>query len=161
MGWPYGAHPHNWVLQVGSEWGLPALFFLCLLLVLAFQRLCRLRTALPEGQEATLTAWLVAGGAILVDGLFSGLIVMPVSQLWIALYLGCAWGWVASCSLPVQTVGCGLRLPGKCMAGLAFVALAGALVCGIWPELQEQRLLKEAFPQEFLFRPRILGHGSF
>ena len=41
--------------------------------------------------QAMLTCWLATGAAILLDGLVSGLLVMPVSQLWLAIYAGLAW----------------------------------------------------------------------
>jgi hypothetical protein len=163
---PYGAHPHNWVLQVASEWGLPALFFLCAALALSISKLLRLRWVVAAKQRDTLTAWLVTGGAILVDGLFSGLIVMPVSQLWIALYLGCAWGWTAPLSSSVTEMCRGLYGPGRGIARRGFAVLAAlllvvVLIWGIGPELREQSLLKVHFPEKYLFRPRLLGHTSF
>ena len=93
------AHPHNWILQIASEWGVPALVCLMAAISLAYKALLRVGSGIrPEDQanQATLCAWLTIGAAILVDGLVSGLIVMPVSQLWIALFIGCAWGWSSS-----------------------------------------------------------------
>lgn len=95
------AHPHNWFLQIIAEWGVLA--FVCLLgaLLIALRRLIavtRLITKEDSANQAIGTAFLATFVAISTDGLVSGLIVIPTSQLWIALYAGCAWGWVASIS---------------------------------------------------------------
>lgn len=93
------SHPHNWPLQIAAEWGIAAL--LCLLAVIgtAARQLFKAAKVLDlkdSQNHLILTALIVTGVAILVDGLVSGLIVMPVSQLLIALYIGCAAGWVQS-----------------------------------------------------------------
>lgn len=93
------AHPHNWALQTGAEWGLPALICLLGALGLAALALHRVGSRLPAGdtRNHTIFSALVATGiAILVDGLVSGVTLMPGSQLMITLYIGCAAGWVMS-----------------------------------------------------------------
>jgi O-antigen ligase len=93
-----GAHPHNWILQIASEWGIPALLFAMMAITLAFRALLQTRQVIESNDhqnQATLAAWINIGVTILVDGLVSGLIVMPTSQLWISLYIGCAWGWAS------------------------------------------------------------------
>jgi O-antigen ligase len=103
------AHPHNWMLQIGSEWGVPALTMLCIALVLAARGLILAGSRLQAddiGNQAQLATWILTGTAILVDGMVSGNIVMPQSQLTIALYLGCAVGWTLSFSRqPVNSPG--------------------------------------------------------
>jgi putative inorganic carbon (hco3(-)) transporter len=90
------AHPHDWVLQIAAEWGLPALLLLGFGLFQGMRALVRSRTRISsiERGDVVLAALLVGGAAVLVDGLVSGLIVMPQSQLAIALYLGFAIAWV-------------------------------------------------------------------
>jgi O-antigen ligase len=92
----WAAHPHDWVLQIAVEWGLPALLVLAGVLFLGMRALVRSRAGMAsiENGGDVLTALLVGGAAILADGLVSGLIVMPQSQLAIALYLGFAIAWV-------------------------------------------------------------------
>ena len=93
------SHPHDWPLQIAAEWGIPAL--LCLLAVIwtagrGLFKASRLVDPDDQPNQLILSALIVTGIAILVDGCVSGLIVMPVSQLLIALYIGCAAGWVWS-----------------------------------------------------------------
>jgi O-antigen ligase len=107
------AHPHNWMLQIGAEWGVPALFCLSGAVFLGARGLVRSGARIADGDRANqeiLVALLVACTAIFVDGLLSGVIVMPQSQLAITLVLGIACAWVrlqqsdAQPSGPVSTV---------------------------------------------------------
>jgi len=156
-----GSSPHNWPLQIGSEWGLPALLLLCGALALALFKLWQLRKLVAAKDQSTLTAWLVTGLAILVDGVVSGLIVMPTSQLWIALYVGCAWGWTCARSPAFKTVD--LR-PSKvrlvCLT-LAALLLMYALVNGIWPELKEMNVRNGSYSETTVLSPRIFSNGNF
>jgi putative inorganic carbon (HCO3(-)) transporter len=162
----WGAHPHNYVLQVGAEWGLPAL--LCLLAAIGIGMLGLVRSgkriALGDvsGQQ-TRAAMLIAGAAILVDGLFSGVIVMPQSQMAIVLYLGCAAGWARSLNTsPSPQAGPGLRW---LSAGLAVIALCG-LAYGVAPSVLEHATHAPLTPAERAANPsthwpRIWEAGYF
>lgn len=91
------AHPHNWVLQIAAEWGIPALLCLIGIIFVGMRSLVRSGARLDEGDRANqmiLVTLLVACTAIFVDGLVSGVIVMPQSRLAIALVLGIACAWV-------------------------------------------------------------------
>ena len=155
------ASPHGWPFQIGSEWGLPALLVLCGALALALFKLWQLRKLVAAKDQSTLTAWLVTGLAILVDGVVSGLIVMPTSQLWIALYVGCAWGWTCARSPTVKTVD--LR-PSKvrlvCVT-LAALLLIYAVAGGIWPELKGLGFTDACYSERTLRFPRIFIDGGF
>ena len=165
-----GAHPHNWILQIACEWGTPALFCLVTIVALGFKRLLMVRQYLAPSDvknRLMLAAWLTTGVAILVDGLVSGLIVMPTSQLWIALYIGCAWGWVVSIT-PAQSDATKLG----CSGTVRICGLVGILVTiyflvnGLWPEIhnlpfyESQSLQKDLYPSSIL-RPRIWAGGYF
>lgn len=89
-------HPHNWVFQIAAEWGIPALLLLVWALFKAISALlARVASLAPGDQPNQLvaSALIFTGTAILVDACVSGLLVMPVSQLLITLYCGCALGW--------------------------------------------------------------------
>ncbi|NKI71929.1 hypothetical protein GN109_21120 [Collimonas pratensis] len=101
-----------------------------------------------------------------MDGMVSALIVMPTSQLWIALYLGCAWGWIVSIK-PVQEKAV-IRLSMPFRAGGVVVMLAAIyfLANGLWPEIlnlplyEEQNLQKNIYANP-VYRPRIWLGGYF
>lgn len=135
------AHPHDWVLQIGAEWGVPALLCFCAALGAGALALARSgeRIAPADGRnQAILAALLASGAAIVCDGLVSGVLVMPQSQLAIALYIGCAAGWC-------QAVGAAggaapAPLPVAWRAGAAAVVAAAmlALAGGVWPEIVDR-----------------------
>jgi putative inorganic carbon (HCO3(-)) transporter len=95
----YGAHPHNWLLQIGVEWGIPALLCLLGAVLLGARTLVRSGKRIAESDmhnQQILVAFLAACAATCVDGLFSGVLVMPQSQLSVMLVVACAAGWVRS-----------------------------------------------------------------
>lgn len=151
------AHPHDWILQIAAEWGLPAL--LCLVGAIGFslRRLVRSAAHIPAGDSdnhTILAAWIATGVAILVDGLVSGLLVMPVSQLLIALYVGCATGWAMS----VDVSGRAQRRPaiGRGLAAVLLVASVAAVVIGIAPDVRNRGSLA-ATP----VKPPAWFHGMY
>lgn len=155
------AHTHNWPLQIASEWGIPALLLLCSVLALAMRKLWRLRKIIAEKEQETLTAWLVTGLAILVDGLVSGLIVMPTSQLWIAMYVGCVWGWTYSRSSSVKTIDFRPSAVQRILINMAALLMIYALANGIWPELKELSVSNASYSKDTVLAPRIFSNGSF
>ena len=125
----WAAHPHDWVLQIAVEWGLPALALLGFALFLGMRALVRSRAGISsiEDGNVVLPALLVGAAAVLVDGLVSGLIVMPQSQLAIALYLGFAIAWVRmsapAAHLP-RAGGSAVRLANMLIVLVALITLA-------------------------------------
>lgn len=136
---------------------------------LGFKRLLAVRQYLdPKDAKnrTTLAAWLTIGVAILVDGLVSGLVVMPTSQLWIALYIGCAWGWIVSMTSAAQTSTVRLSMTMRVGGIVILLASIYFLFNGLWPEIlnlpayEEQNLQKDLYPHPLL-RPRIWAGGYF
>jgi putative inorganic carbon (HCO3(-)) transporter len=87
----WAAHPHNWVLQLASEWGLPAALLAIVGTIGLFRQfVSQLRTETATAEpEGLLTAFLCSTVA-LVYGLVDGSLVMPVSQSAAAMGFG-AW----------------------------------------------------------------------
>jgi O-antigen ligase len=81
-----GAHPHNWVLQIASEWGLPALF----VWVLALVHFGKAVTRSPA--KAEIVPPVMAITVCLSLGLVDGNLVMPISQSSAFLVLGLLLG---------------------------------------------------------------------
>jgi O-antigen ligase len=169
LGFQSGAHPHNWVMQIVSEWGIPALLCLMTAIALALKKLLAVRQYLSptdSKNHLTLAALLTTGVAILVDGLVSGLIVMPTSQLWIALYIGCAWGWAVSMTPVPVAATVSLSMPVRLCGAAVMLALLYCLGNGLWPEIrhlplhEEQNLQKDIYVNPIL-HPRIWAGGYF
>jgi O-antigen ligase len=120
-----GAHPHDWIMQIGAEWGVPAFLCAVALIGLAARALWRAGACIAPadlGNQQILAAFVVAAAAIPVDALFSGVLVMPQSRLAIALVTGCVVGWVRSLEDQARPA------PALLRHGVAVLALAGAAV---------------------------------
>lgn len=160
------AHPHDWILQIGSEWGGPALLCLSVAVSQACRSLLNCQKFIDPvdtSNQATLCAWLTIAVAVLVDGLVSGLIVMPVSQLWIALYIGCAWGWAMRLALSEASTPS--FKTAKMIPVILVIALA-LLWSGLYPEISDLKThqanaLKSPQYSHKSLRPRIWAAGYF
>jgi putative inorganic carbon (HCO3(-)) transporter len=91
--WPnrFGSHPHNWVLQLLSEWGIlgTAAFFGAT--VQLFFRLAKVvRRDEDRGSKDPAFAVLVVCISSLANGLVDGNLLMPVSQSFTAIMIGSA-----------------------------------------------------------------------
>jgi putative inorganic carbon (HCO3(-)) transporter len=93
------AHPHNIILKIASEWGTPAALIFCFILIKGvmgwlkfFKKHNTSKTApyLPRLLlQSTLTLILISG---LIDSMLSGTMVMPLSQLLLAIFFGWMYG---------------------------------------------------------------------
>ncbi len=126
-----GAHPHNAILQLVAEWGAPAaLAFLSTAVLGGLHLLARLRAhATPNLLLVCLTASLLAAGA---QSMVDGVIVIPYTQIWLALVAGWALGVYARDLLtPVVSDSRIMRLG---IPVLSLFALA-VLLNGVFPEV--------------------------
>jgi O-antigen ligase len=83
------AHPHNIYLQVASEFGIPfAVISLGLLVHWLRARWSTLRAVVASSAAQIEIGCFIGICAALIDGLFSGNFVMPLSQSWLALCIG-------------------------------------------------------------------------
>lgn len=83
-----GAHPHNIYLQLAAEWGVPVLLTLVLVVGYLLSRVRRHLVVPASGCTPMHGAAFIACIAVVIDGMFSGNIVMPMSQLWIIATMG-------------------------------------------------------------------------
>lgn len=89
----FAGHPHNALLQVAYEWGLPVLAGCLGLLFIAILRLwpqVRQLRHWNEDHPLFLTT-LLSLAVMLAHSMVSGVIVMPYSQTWLALLAGALW----------------------------------------------------------------------
>ena len=157
------AHPHNWVLQIAAEWGLVALTCIAAALFHGFRSLQRSKACLKAGDEraqAMLTCWLATSVAILLDGLVSGLHVMPVSQMWVAVFSGLAWGWMKN--LQAQAAPKTTSRVAQWIAVGVIVAGVGLWSIGVVESVASAQAMGQApEPGLALLRPRAWGYGFF
>jgi hypothetical protein len=161
-----GAHPHSWILQIGAEWGLPALICFSFVVLRGLRQvaIAGKRSAEDGRRDAAWAALLGTGIAIVVDGLVSGLLVMPVAQMAIALYCGCAWGWCSAFS-PSEKADSAKPWVSASICAVLAVAMA-CLWIAVWPQLKDLSSYEEAeidagLYQHGVLRPRIWSTGYF
>jgi O-antigen ligase len=163
----YGAHPHDVLLQIAAEWGIPALLCLLGAVSLGARALVRSSRRVAQGDlrnQQILVSLVAACVATCVDGLFSGVLVMPQSQLSIALVVGCTAGWVRSrdTAAPALTPPMPMRFLGAAIAAAALSALAWSVA----PDVLRHAKGGEATPAEKLINnkdnwPRLWEAGYF
>ena len=86
------AHPHNSILQIAAEWGIPAAVITLFIFLYGLYFWVKRNNQPLPAEEAHLLNIRIALFASLIAGtthsLFSGVIVMPVSQIMIILTIG-------------------------------------------------------------------------
>lgn len=89
-----GSHPHQAVLQVAAEWGIPAAALV--LLLLSRGLVAAIRRTNVEADRSSITALRVSLIAALlcagIQSLVDGVLVVPYTQLWLATVTGCLLG---------------------------------------------------------------------
>ena len=157
------AHPHNFYLQLASEWGLPLTLIVATAGAYVLLRLARaLRRRRESGEVDEGACLLMACLAVCTDAMFSGNLVMPVSQVWIAVLLGWSLCWTSlnGGQPAVAAIHPGLRRG----FGMAAVVLQVWLVFNVWPEIVDLPRHLQAtaalHPTERL-QPRFWSQGRF
>lgn len=86
-----GAHPHQAILQWASEWGVPSTLLvggLGFRGIWATIRLARERAASPDKADLLRICLLASLLGALTQSMVDGVIVMPYSQIWLAIVVG-------------------------------------------------------------------------
>ena len=167
------AHPHDWLLQIAAEWGVPAVIALTAALVCGVVAMWRRGRAVADDDLAgqALRTVLTGGvAATIADAFVSGSIVMPMSQLWIVVLVACAVAWTqqgrtASSAAPNPAAA---RPPRRNVWVSMFMALVlafavASVLRGMLPEAldltaQERDFTPPAYP---FFAPRLWRNGYF
>lgn len=139
----FGAHPHNAVLQLAAEWGVPATLALILPAVAGLQSLLaalRRQEAVPNVLMVCLTASLMAAG---IQSMVDGVVVIPYTQTLLVLVVGWALGECSqdrgvTSAIPASGV---MRLGTQ---GLSLLALI-MLLNGVFPEILNRVEVTQAF----------------
>lgn len=128
----FGAHPHNSLLQIAAEWGLPVVLALFLLAAAGILRLLltlRLNPNIPNVLLVCLTASLLAA---ITQSMVDGVMVIPYTQTLLALVGGWALG-VYFREGGVMPMGAESRMVSLTIPVVAVSALA-AMLYGVIPE---------------------------
>jgi O-antigen ligase len=140
-----GAHPHNAVLQLAAEWGVPAALALILPAISGVLRLlARLR---QQQQDASFNLLLVCLTASLLaastQSMVDGVIVIPYTQTLLALVAGWALGVYFRGASVMPIASCSRRMRFG-VPVLSVLALTG-LLNGIFPEVFNRAEVTQAF----------------
>ena len=170
------AHPHNAVLQIAAEWGLPAALIVIYLVFSGIQAWIRLgRTRLQAtpttvaagfGQDQgtphamLFPALLASLTTAATHALFSGVINMPLSQVSMVLVIGWMLGlYFTSAPAPASTP---TTTKDRAIWMTVILAACIGLLAGIVPDLMNfGELLNNAHvpPGATLFMPRFWQQG--
>lgn len=131
---PISAHPHNSVLQIMAEWGLPAaLLMLAIIFYSLYCWLKKLNIATFQSQtEADRNLTIVLFFTIVTNTAYSlvdGVIVMPISQIMMFTCIGLMMGHYNR--IRVLEKNTNRLLPGRIIAGLVLLTL----ICSTLPEI--------------------------
>lgn len=159
------AHPHNALLQLLAEWGLPFTFAIVSLAGIALYRLVsRLRLESP-GERATIGVGVTCASiAIAADGMLSGNFVMPLSQLWIAMTAGWWVCWMRELNPPRESASAMTGVRRLALGVWLVVASQIALVYLTVPEalrLKQKLAVASAELRSDHFSPRFWSDGWF
>lgn len=155
-----GLHPHNVLLQIGTEWGLLALICLTLpvlRMALAFLKLTR-SSGPTGGADSLMNCGLLAAlAAGMTQSLVDGIFVVPTSQVAFALVCGWVAGQLLGQPQP-RTSGKPIIRSMRYVAGvstlLSAVILAGVGLKGP-PPIDAYQVCSETG----IIRPRFWSHG--
>lgn len=151
------AHPHNLPLQVAAEWGLPVLALLAGLFLAALVAAVR-RLRVADAAARTGAPLLLGVLAVAADSFVSGNLVVPVSQVWIAVLGGLALAAWRQASPPVPAPPRRRVLPAVALAAQVALAVQVAPEAADLPAHLKRTV--ERFPAE-RHQPRFWSDGRF
>jgi hypothetical protein len=155
-----GAHPHNWMLQVAAEWGVPAL----LVTVVGIGGLVRrIRSSIKDGsgEVVLLAAASLSVFVGLVSALVDGTLVMPTTQVGFALAFGTLVGIIGHATAHRPKTMPSLALAGPAPAALVLAAALGLGACALSTyglQASEKAAFQQRFPGKWLV-PRFWESG--
>lgn len=155
-----GAHPHNAILQLAAEWGIPAMLLLVgfalyglIKFAAAIHRLSRSADRPPMLQIALFAALIAAATQSLVDGV----IVMPYTQTVLMLIAGWALGLHLAAMAPARQ----LRPAAVGTLAVAAALLLAILVYVALPQVAGLEAREAAYTRQHgsYFLPRFWRQG--
>ncbi|HQT30648.1 MAG TPA: O-antigen ligase family protein [Thiobacillus sp.] len=154
----FGAHPHNAVLQLAAEWGVPAaLAFVAPVAAGLFYLLLRIRR-----QETSVNALLICLTASLLaasaQSMVDGVIVIAYTQTWLVLIAGWVLGVYFRDGARAPVIS-DFRMMRLGVPVLSLFAFAG-LLNGVLPEIFNRAEVTQAYADAGkLIPPRYWGVG--
>lgn len=140
------AHPHNLILQLMAEWGLPAAVLFTTVFVsggVTFAWRVKYALVQNDGREDSLIwiALLAALTGAVAQAMVDGVFVMPVSQILLALLCG----WALGISHPAAGMKYVVSRTSLLLLTFLAVFAAGAVIYGVAPEIGHLVERQEAY----------------
>jgi O-antigen ligase len=161
LGHSIAAHPHNSLLQIAAEWGLPVALAVIALFILGLIGWAKIANSISFNEKgkniyAALFASLMTAA---VNSLFCGIIVMPLSQVMMVLVIG----WMLGISVSHSAA---RRNHSKLKHAILCLIFPFAIYGVIWPLFPEvlqleksQAEFRNSHPKSPYFRPRFWLQG--
>lgn len=127
----FGAHPHNALLQLAAEWGIPATLMILLPVALGLIILLASLRHLVVSHSFILMCLTASLLAASVQSMVDGVIVIPYTQVWLALIAGWALGVYGRDAAQIVPASRLIRVGMPTLTLLAFAALLN----GVYPEI--------------------------
>lgn len=150
---PVAAHPHNALLQLAAEWGLPAaLAWLWVVIIGSVAFLQKIRRGEGENELTIPLAIALLGG--LAQSMVDGVIVVPYTQLWLITVIA----WTTGVYSRMTPSSVQARLIVSPHVGRVMIAFAiGLVVWGVYPEMLSLETLASKYKVGLL--PRFWAQG--
>ncbi|WP_162502936.1 O-antigen ligase family protein [Azotobacter chroococcum] len=153
------AHPHQAILQIASEWGIPVAIIVIGLVFLAARATFRMLRKTADSRDPTDTLRVCLAGGIttaLTLAMVDGILVMPHVELWLAIIAGWLLGLHPATTAPA-TRSLILRRGWLLTQTLAAVFLAGI----VFRDLPALAMQTEEYSQTFKshLQPRFWQQG--
>lgn len=157
---PVAAHPHNALLQLAAEWGLPAT--LALIGALAYGMLALLRRIRQFRQQDNVPLLICLAASLLAattQAMVDGVIVMPYTQTLLVFVAGWTIGIYFRDANRIELV-CSSKPKQAAILLLPALAL-GLMVWGVYPEILQRAEISRALIDQGMtpFKPRYWLHG--
>lgn len=166
LGLKFGAHPHNAILQLASEWGVIATTAFGLPVIYGVKRLItHLRQPSTDITEKKLLICIaVSLLAAIIQSMVDGILVIPYTQIWLIFIAGWALGiyFRNPAASPMQ-------VPSRFgEVGIVFVGLVAAILLlkGISPEVFDRVAITKRYVVDgirtgkIMILPRYWGAGE-
>lgn len=99
LGHPVAAHPHQSLLQIAGEWGVPVLVMVGVLFLIWLKRTSMGFSHQPDSEKNQLYfVFMLSIISSLVQSQVDGVFVMPYPQIWLAIVIG----WCSAHYLPIR-----------------------------------------------------------
>jgi len=154
-------HPHNSLLQIAAEWGIPVALAVIALFVWGIFAWSKAINSTPYSNEdkslcAALLASLLTAG---VHSLFSGIIVMPLSQVMMVLVTGWMLGITSRRTVSAKNYSNGKHV----ILCLIFLVTSFGVIWPLFPELlyleKSQADFLHSHPEVRVLNPRFWHQG--